>query len=359
MYGSTHTATIPTVGVTAGPTYAQQINAALEEIRATLDAKVTPAGMDISSNLSFLSGSTYFAAVDLERTNYENKTAGISAATFPRSLYVVSGNLFYNDGSGNAIQLTTGGTVNVSTAGGITGTGYGTGGVELNWNAGTTQFRFKSGAGTDDYADVVCDDLLLRDGSGNAVSLTAQAMASDYTVTLPAAVPAAQAIVQMTNAGALVASNTMAANQHVIVSGTGRFKHGSMTKVVPAISATNVGGDLTILGVVTGAITLNSADDMVIFNPDLPTGARITSWRLRCQDTSNTAVTAADARIDTGFTAHGNSVSSGGTGTQTISDASFSNHTMVAGEAYVVRVTVNNSTDDCNIFWCEFTYDYP
>ncbi len=313
-YGTSHSSTLPTVGVTVGPTYATQINAAIAEIRATVDALVTPAGIEIDDDLSFLSSGTYYGAVDLSHTQYENKTVTLSAAAYPATVFVLNGELYYNDTSSQQVQLTDAGSVNVSSAGGITGAGYGAAGVEVNWDAGTTEYRMRSGSLTNDYGDVKCDDVLFNDGSGNFLRMTAAAMASDFTVTWPAAVPGSTLPLLMDSSGVISASGTLAnlvsfttsgsgtvgttlgvtglitasagltaaAGQHVTVSTTGRFKHGEMQRMIP-ISASNnsVGGSQPFI--FGGGADAGSADPFgIVFMIPLvfDVGERITALDL-------------------------------------------------------------------------------
>lgn len=209
-YGSPHSSTLPTVSVTTGPTYATQINAAIQEIRDTVDAAVTPAGIDIDDDLSFLSGGTNYSAIDLKKVAFEDQGIALPAASNPNAVYVRGGELYYNDDASQQVQITNGGALNISATGGITGTGYGSSGVEVNWNAGSTQYRFKSGSGNNDYAHIVANDLLLNDGSDNFIRFASPALAADYTVTWPNAVPASTLPLLMSNAGTLSASGTLA-----------------------------------------------------------------------------------------------------------------------------------------------------
>lgn len=298
-YGSPHTATIPVVGVTTGPTFAVQINAAIAEIRATVDAKVTPAGIDINADLSFLSGITRFAATDVERIAFDNKGAPIAAATFPTAVFVSGGDLFFNDASARQVQITAGGAVNVSTTGGITGAGYGTGGVELNYDSGTNSYRFRSGVGTDSFAAIECDDVILRDGSGNTCRFVAPAMAANYTLTVPAAVPGSTSLIQMDAAGALTASNALAVNQSIttsgtggiVIGGTGDYKRGQKVSKLSLISGYQESGTNAVKqtsgGITNGRIsftTPTTGNDWVVPIPRLQEGERIISVRARVNE---------------------------------------------------------------------------
>lgn len=237
-YGTAHVAPSPTVSVTLGPTYATLVNAVLAEFRTTLNAKVTPSGMDMNANLSMLSGAVRYGLTDLGFAKFYAQPTLLTAASTPGAVQMNSvGDLYFNNLSGNQIQVTSGTTL-AGTAGSITGAGYGSGGVVVNWDAGTSAYQLKSGSGADAYAHAAVNDLLLNDGSGNFLRVAAPAMAADYTITLPAAVPAATGtLLQFTVGGVASFANTgltdvaLAANSHVTISGTGRYKHGDITLV--------------------------------------------------------------------------------------------------------------------------------
>ena len=233
-YGTPLSLTLPTInGVAKESAAAPLINTALSAVIARLESKVGATDLDIATDVSFKSGAVYSGARDLQRAAFQSQIAALAAVSNPNTVYVLNGDLHYIDGSGNLIQVTVGGAVNVSTTGGITGAGYGTGGVELNWDSINTLYRFRSGLLADSFADIQCADLLLRDGSGNNIRFQAPAIASDYTLTLPAALPGSTLLLQMSAAGLVTTSNsalnalTLTSGQHVTVSGSGEYKHGT------------------------------------------------------------------------------------------------------------------------------------
>lgn len=212
-YGTSLGITLPTVGVTAGPTWASNLNTAISAIVAVLETKVTPAGMDINADLSFRSGGTSYRAKDVKAVSLTNQDSTLAAGTYPTTLFSTDadGELYYNDNSGRQVQVTSDGSVNVSTTGGITGSGYGTGSVEVNWDSGTSTYRMRDGAGADDFAHIAVDDVKLNDGSAHTLTVAAPAMAADYTLTLPNAVPAASnSLLEMATSGAVTTTKTPA-----------------------------------------------------------------------------------------------------------------------------------------------------
>jgi hypothetical protein len=106
---------LPDVGITIGTTWATYLNAAL----ATVDShdhsagkgnKITPAGLNISSDLSFSSNN----ATTLRSVRFLNTTFTAGGADFA-CLYAQGNELYFRDGAGNAVQLTQNGSVPVGT----------------------------------------------------------------------------------------------------------------------------------------------------------------------------------------------------------------------------------------------------
>lgn len=197
--GSSLGLTLPTIGQASwgGPT-----NTILQTIITAIEGTVSSGALLINTNLDFSS----YGATNLGPVRFLNQSASLSGASNSLKLYTVSGELYFTDGSGTAIKLTDGGAVNLAGTGSITGAGYGVNDVELNWDG--TYYNFKSGTST--YAPVQVDDIRLSDGSSNFVTLEAEAgMSADYTLTIPASLPASTKLVQVSSAGIMSYSNTI------------------------------------------------------------------------------------------------------------------------------------------------------
>ena len=201
-YGTSLGVAMPVVGA-AGPgtALAAQINACVDAIIARLETKVTVAGMDINADLSLRSGATDFGLVDVHRVELVDVLSALSAVTYPGVLYRVGSDLYFNDAAGNQVRLITGGALDTASVGGITGSGYGSGGIEVNWDG--TNYRFRDGVGADDFTALECDDVLLRDGSSHKIRLGAQNMSADYTMLLPAAPPVVPTLLVQTAGGTI------------------------------------------------------------------------------------------------------------------------------------------------------------
>jgi hypothetical protein len=111
---------LPTASVTLGPEWATELNAALEVVDAHdhttgKGPKITPAAININDELDFNSRK----AVNLFSSQFIDQPSTLTGAANARSIYVVGGDLYYTNGAGVAIQITSGGTL-VSTPGAIT-----------------------------------------------------------------------------------------------------------------------------------------------------------------------------------------------------------------------------------------------
>ena len=105
--------TLPTVGVTPDPDWASNLNTAIERIdehdHTTGNGKQVPtAGIDLDADLSFNSVN----ATDLRSAKLNNNVSTLPN-TDVRCVYATGGNLYYNNNSGTAVQLTNGANLNV------------------------------------------------------------------------------------------------------------------------------------------------------------------------------------------------------------------------------------------------------
>lgn len=104
--------TLPTVSVTVGPTFASQINAAITTIDAHdhttgRGVRIPTAGVTIDANLSFAG----YSATALKSTTFTQQSA---LATANSVWTKTDGNLYFTNGSGVSVQITSSGTLNTS-----------------------------------------------------------------------------------------------------------------------------------------------------------------------------------------------------------------------------------------------------
>ena len=119
--------TLPTPGERLGPTWATDINTALTSIDGhdhdSVGRQLGSAAIGIDADLSFTvvtsTSTTAFAATNMKYLGLSLNTSpstALPAASFPNVAFAggTAGDLFFNDGSGNQIQLTSAGVLNAS-----------------------------------------------------------------------------------------------------------------------------------------------------------------------------------------------------------------------------------------------------
>ena len=141
--------TIPVVSSTVGPLYATQLNAAISNNGGDIDSHdhspgkgklVNVDGIGINGNLPFAG----FSATQLGSLTFLNQTVPMSLNTLSLD---ANGNLFVNDNAGNSIQMTSAGAaLGGSAANGITGAGYGSGGVTISWVSSSKAYQLLQAA---------------------------------------------------------------------------------------------------------------------------------------------------------------------------------------------------------------------
>ena len=191
--------TIPTVGQQPGPDYAYNVNTSLTLIdqhdhTPGRGVQITPAALNIDADLDMQSNSLI---------NVNNVAFSVQASSsIIQSLYVAPGSestpindLWYNDGNGNAIQLTSNGLVNATLAS-LPGESYA---------AGT--FFWRQGTGSTVPANFDIGSITIRPNIaattyGVTISPPAS-IASQYTVYMPL-VPVATKIMTIDAAGQML-----------------------------------------------------------------------------------------------------------------------------------------------------------
>jgi len=196
---------LPTVGPTGqvGPTWATNLNDAFNLVDAHdhttgKGPKVPVAGLSINADLS-IGG---FNLTNVNTTKY-NSLGSALASSFTNSVYVVGGELYFNDGSGTDVQLTSGGAINVASLGTITGD-YSTSTADLNYSDTTKTFTFKQSA--TETAFISCGSISIFENVASAKFTRIQnttSQASDQTITLWAALPGSTLPVKLSAAGVL------------------------------------------------------------------------------------------------------------------------------------------------------------
>ena len=146
----------PGVGTTAGPQWASDINNSIDAVdghdhSTNKGIRITPAAININSTLEFNQNS----ASELKNLIFDSS---VTASSTSYSIYQASGNLYWRNGSGTAVQVTTGSSVNAGAGSisGMTGTDAG-----AAYTDSSKTFNFFTDSGNSDYGKMAHADLLL------------------------------------------------------------------------------------------------------------------------------------------------------------------------------------------------------
>ena len=248
---------VPEVLVTTGPTYATQVNTALDVIDAHdhspgSGVRITPSGLNINADLPF----NQFSATNLKSVSL---SAQVSASIGNGAVYRVADDLFYKRGDGTVVQITTAAGVNVSGVGGITGL---VAPASATYTALSFTFGWFSDAST--FAKTATGDLQVYSRAGSvgtvqAVTLKADVTTSAYDFNFPVAAPSANQLLRMVVGGPAVFVDLLGTNNQVTVT----HNSGNTTLSLPQnihSGATPTFAGLTLTGALGGtAATFSGA----------------------------------------------------------------------------------------------------
>lgn len=360
----------PTLDGDAG-TWDDKVNAGFDKIDAHdhstgKGTAVKTNGISLDADLTF---SSLYAPINLHRITF----ASIVALTGSnKSLFVntADNELYWRSNAGTNVKLTNGSALNVAAFTGGIGGDYTAVGAAVAFDDAGDRYTFKQQSNV--WARMASGDVrLFETGTSETVFVglgAPSALAGSYTITMPLTAPAATHPIQMTSTGVLqeTGSIAMASNESVTVSGTGRFKHGTLTQSLPAtafiaeLSATAMsynGGSLFSRAGLAGAIT--------VYAPIvLDVGKRILAIRVFVVD-SGVGPTKLQASFNSAPGAGGSitviassAVSAGNATNQTLTIGSLTT-TVAASSSYFIKVTTTTGTDSNGVFMAEVDYDHP
>lgn len=223
---------LPTVTVTPGPTWAQEVNAAFGVVdqhnhTSGQGNPVPTAGLNINADLNF----NAFNAYALRSTRFSIQAGTLSLPTDLACLYSVNGDLYYNSGAGIPIQLTVGGALNATSIGGIGGD-YVTSGASVFYTSASQTFTFWQASNTSALMDVGPLNIHAV-GNANYVTLGPNAsMVASYTLTLPVALPLSGTSFLMVDSTGAITDNVQIDNSTIkivsnqLVAQVGDKEHG-------------------------------------------------------------------------------------------------------------------------------------
>lgn len=188
--------------------------------------RVPVAGLNIDTDINM--GSKGFTS--LGRAAFAEITALASGA---RTLFVSDADheLYWRTNAGVNVKLTSGASINTTLVGGIVGD-YSSVGALLAYDDANKRYTFKTQTST--WARLASGPVRIYEyNTSESVYVehaVAAALAASYTVTWAAALPVAQALIQIDTSGNLVYSNTLANNQNLTLQGTGKVTHGTWNR---------------------------------------------------------------------------------------------------------------------------------
>lgn len=195
---------LPDPTVTPGPTYATEEVTAFTTIDShnhTLGngAPIPTLAIDIDNDLPF----NGFNATEFRAARFESQSAALSLPTDITELYVVNGNLFYNNQLGQPVQITNGAAIDATSIGGIGGD-YATSTASVFYTASDEEFTFWSNTNTP--ASIETGPISFANITLNSPSITfapSNTIASSYQLTWPGALPTSNAAIQVSPSGVL------------------------------------------------------------------------------------------------------------------------------------------------------------
>lgn len=179
---------------------------------------IPAAALKINADVSWSFAGTKFAITSAKAIAFSEQATS-TVASYTDALFVNSAdhNLYFRNNSGTNVQITSGSTLNIAIVGGIGGD-YATVSALEAYDDATRRFTFQQelSAGLRAWAGIGTADIDLYQKAAsisNKVTLKSpSALASSYSVTFPAALPGSTSLVQLSSAGALTASNALAAD---------------------------------------------------------------------------------------------------------------------------------------------------
>jgi hypothetical protein len=261
---------VPVVGAELAPTWASDLNVSLGTVdshnhSSGQGVQINPDGLDINATLTFNSN----AATALGIVGLTAQGTGV-AVPVNDSIYVSGVDLYYQDGNGNAVRITSGGAVNATSSGIASGT------ATASFVSSVLVVDQSTGVG----APIDAATYILRyNGSypspiGNAIVLAApSSLSGTYQVTLPATAPASNGSFLTENtSGVLSYSNvdgaTLAWSAGVLSIATQGVSQGNLAP--RSVTSTPSASGQIGLSASSGSFTSSSASFVTVTNLSVP-----------------------------------------------------------------------------------------
>lgn len=193
---------LPDPTITPGPTYASEIDDAFDLVDShdhTLGKGVPiPANaININNDLPF----NGYNLTTIRAARFNSQSAVLSTPQDINQLYVVNGNLVYNNQLGQPVQITLGAALDATSIGGIGGD-FATSTASVFYTSADKTFTFWSNTNTP--ASIDAGNIIIRNDTLNSFGITLApdpSIAADYQLTLPATLPSATSSLQVDPSG--------------------------------------------------------------------------------------------------------------------------------------------------------------
>lgn len=193
---------LPDPTITPGPEYASENNDAFDLVDS--HDHTLGKGVPIPSNAININNDLPYNGYNLlsiRATRFNSQTTVLSLPADINQLYVVNGNLVYNNNLGQPVQITEGATLDATSIGGIGGD-FGTSTASVFYTSASKTFTFWSNTNTP--ASLDAGNITIRNDTLNSFGITLApdpSIAADYQLTLPAVLPSSTSALQVSASG--------------------------------------------------------------------------------------------------------------------------------------------------------------
>lgn len=340
-------------------------------------APVKSAALRWDSDVQANYGGSYFALLQARALGLK-PVAASSVAMDANVLYVDSGasnNLYFKNQGGAAVRITSGNNLDITLVGGIVGD-YAAVNAEVAFDDGLDTFTFKQQGSPRPWAKMRCGDIDLYEAAAtiaNRIRLRSPAaLAASYELVMPAALPGSQSLLHVSSAGQLLASNSLANNASLTLSGTGEIKHGDRVIHVHSAAFHAAGNNAigTPSNVSSGGVGFEGAawsawaaspNNAIAAGIPLRVGDRIKTidwYLLKASNATAMTMQLRAATMPGGVYSTVDSVSDTSAGAAVITNTRTGiNYTLVSGDSPYLQVKATVAAQE--FYGCRITYDHP
>lgn len=313
--------------------------------------RIVSSALNINADVTF---NSLWAPTSLHRVSFAS-IAALSSNN--KSLFVSSADneLYWRSNAGNNVKLTSGSALNVAAFAGGIGGDYVSAAAELNFDNSSPRYTLRAGGGTT-WARMASGEVRIFETSSTDTvycGIAAPAgLGASYTMTLPAALPAAQETLSINSSGT-VSLDGKHGDRFMVLAGSCFRPHNNSSGTLPIYVDASGGG----VGWQFGA----APNDSVRATIQLPTGTRIKTvqWFFNKRGVSTSLfMDFATIAISTGtFTSRASTTDTSSLSAIVSATNSSINYTLLSGEEFHIRVITANAS--LYFFGAILTYDRP